>query len=127
MAYRAIFNRETLQALNQPTINKIIDAQVATAWFGPGGHVVLYPVSQGQNYNMVLIRPDDLPEGVKTDAGVVEELKEIYKGWDPASVTPYIRPEIEANSISLDCLPLYHASKARSSGSFYITKSSKAG
>ncbi|KAJ5982627.1 hypothetical protein N7451_012727 [Penicillium sp. IBT 35674x] len=84
MAYRAIFNTETLQALNQPKINSIIDAQVATAWIGPGGHVVLYPVSQGQKYNMVLIRPDDMPEGVKIDAGVVDELKEAYKGWDPA-------------------------------------------
>ncbi|KAJ6005168.1 hypothetical protein N7451_003112 [Penicillium sp. IBT 35674x] len=84
MAYRAIFNTETLQALNQPKINSIIDAQVATAWFGPGGHVIMYPLSKDQKYNMVLIRPDDMPEGVKIDAGIVEELKEAYKGWDPA-------------------------------------------
>lgn len=127
MAYRAIFDTETLRALNQPEINSIIDAQVATAWIGPGGHVVLYPVSQGQKYNMVLVRPDDMPEGVKIDAGIVEELKEAFKGWDPASVTPYLRLGNEADGFLLDCLPLYHASRARSNGNFYIIKSSKAG
>jgi len=32
---------------------------------------------------MVLLVPDDMPAGAKTLAGNVEEMRALYKDWDP--------------------------------------------
>jgi salicylate hydroxylase len=34
-------------------------------------------------YNVVLLVPDDLPAGVSRQQGSVEEMKALFKGWDP--------------------------------------------
>jgi salicylate hydroxylase len=86
MAYRAIFDRQTLKGLNQPVLTEIINSEVGTAWMGPNGHVIIYPVRQGEQLNMVLIGPDVLPEGVKTGVGTLEDVKKAYDGWDSALV-----------------------------------------
>ena len=34
-------------------------------------------------YNIVLLVPDDLPEGVSRQPGSIEEMRALFKGWDP--------------------------------------------
>lgn len=34
-------------------------------------------------YNVVLLVPDDLPEGVSRQPGNVEEMKALFADWDP--------------------------------------------
>jgi salicylate hydroxylase len=34
-------------------------------------------------YNIVLLVPDNLPPGVSKQSGSVEEMKELFVGWDP--------------------------------------------
>ncbi|PVH79627.1 putative salicylate hydroxylase [Cadophora sp. DSE1049] len=83
LAYRAIFSTEKLRALNDERINKLISQNVATVWLGPNKHCVLYPVRGGEEYNLVLLRPDNLPKGQTKVEGDLNEMKLTFEGWDP--------------------------------------------
>lgn len=52
-------------------------------WIGPGAHAVGYSLRGGNMYNIVLLVPDDLPVGVTRQPGSVEEMKALFKDWDP--------------------------------------------
>lgn len=52
-------------------------------WIGPESHAVFYPVRCGKEFNLVMARPDDLPPGVKTEEGNIQEMKAVFEGWDP--------------------------------------------
>jgi salicylate hydroxylase len=34
-------------------------------------------------YNLVLLCPDSLPMGVAKQAGSIDEMKQLFVGWDP--------------------------------------------
>lgn len=70
-------------------------------WAGPGSHAVVsssrprhkdgkgadfyqgYSLKGGDMYNLVLLCPDSLPAGVAKQAGSVDEMKQLFVGWDP--------------------------------------------
>ncbi|GIK00073.1 hypothetical protein Aspvir_004088 [Aspergillus viridinutans] len=83
LAYRATFSRAKLLALNDPEVKTLCEKQGVTAWLGPNKHAVFYPVRGGQEYNLVLLQPDDLPLGVRTTQGDVDEMRYGYREWDP--------------------------------------------
>ncbi|GAQ09511.1 3-hydroxybenzoate 6-hydroxylase [Aspergillus lentulus] len=83
LAYRATFSRAQLLALNDPEVKALCEKQGVTAWLGPKKHAVFYPVRGGQEYNLVLLQPDDLPPGVRTTLGDVDEMRYGYEEWDP--------------------------------------------
>lgn len=82
LAYRGTFTREKLEALNDPRINELCSRKEVTVWFGPRGHAVFYPLKSATEFNLVLIRPDDLPENVKTLPGDIDEMRANFHGWD---------------------------------------------
>ncbi|KAF2478268.1 putative salicylate hydroxylase [Lindgomyces ingoldianus] len=82
LAYRGTFSREALTSLNDPSINHLIEQPVCTLWLGGSSHAVFYPLRNGQEFNLVLITPDDLPANVRTQPGDVQQIREIFKGWD---------------------------------------------
>jgi len=42
-----------------------------------------YSLKGGDMYNLVLLCPDSLPMGVAKQAGSIDEMKELFVGWDP--------------------------------------------
>lgn len=56
---------------------------------GPNKHSVFYPLRGGSEYNLVLIRPDNLPPGTNKVQGEIGEMRETFKGWD-SSLTKII-------------------------------------
>jgi salicylate hydroxylase len=44
---------------------------------------VNYVLRGGKLFNMVLLVPDDMPAGANTLSGNVEEMRALYKDWDP--------------------------------------------
>jgi salicylate hydroxylase len=45
---------------------------------------VNYVLKGGKQFNMVLLVPDDIPDGGATTVeGNVEEMRALYKDWDP--------------------------------------------
>ncbi|KAH8913104.1 FAD/NAD(P)-binding domain-containing protein [Coniochaeta sp. PMI_546] len=83
LAYRGTFSREQLHSLENERINKIMEQSNIQVWLGPGRHAVFYPLRNHTEYNLVLLVADDLPEGMRTSPGSVQEMASHFKGWDP--------------------------------------------
>lgn len=84
LAYRGTFSRQQLEALNDSTVNELINGNTQHLWMGPEKHCSFYPLRNGNEFNLVLLRPDDLPVGARTVAGEVSEMRETFDNWDPA-------------------------------------------
>ncbi|TEA18536.1 FAD-dependent monooxygenase OpS4 [Colletotrichum sidae] len=87
LAYRATFGLEYLQQLRDPRVDELCSRKQVTAWIGPQRHTVLYPVKGGKEFNLVLIRPDNMPPGVKRAEGDIGEMRESFVGWDETWVS----------------------------------------
>lgn len=83
LAYRGTFSRKQLEALDDPQVNMLINENKQHLWMGPDKHCSFYPVRNGNEYNLVLLCPDNLPVSVRTAAGEVSEMQEMFADWDP--------------------------------------------
>lgn len=81
LAYRVVLGVE--QAAGDPELARWIAHPTVHFWAGPGAHAVGYSMRAGRLYNVVLLVPDDLPEGVSRQPGSVEEMKALFADWDP--------------------------------------------
>jgi salicylate hydroxylase len=82
LAYRGIFSLAQLQGLNEPRLDELLSKKVMTTWLGPNKHAVFYPVRGGKEFNLVLLRPDNLPSGVRQANADLEEMRVSFNGWD---------------------------------------------
>lgn len=82
LAYRGTFTKAQLEAIGDPQIMELCSKKLATAWLGPSKHAVFYPLKGGQQFNLVLLRPDDLPTGTRQIQGEVDEMRATFEGWD---------------------------------------------
>lgn len=80
LAYRLVL---TLDQIQDPDLREWVSNPTCNLWLGPKSHVVGYSLRGGTEFNLVLITPDDLPSGVSKQAGSVEEMKALFKNWDP--------------------------------------------
>ncbi|PNS16042.1 Phytoene desaturase [Sphaceloma murrayae] len=84
VAYRAVIPKEKLEALDGNVFGKLT-AGGATMWIwmGPGKHATAYQVRNGSVFNLVVLGPDDLPEGVSKAHAAREQMELACEGWDP--------------------------------------------
>jgi len=80
LAYRIVLQ---LDELDDPELRDWVANPKVHFWIGPGAHSVGYSLRAGQIYNIVLLCPDDLPKGVSRQAASLDEIKELFKDWDP--------------------------------------------
>ena len=52
-------------------------------WIGPASHAVGYSLRGGMEYNIVLMVPGDLPAGVVRQPASVEQMRMLFRDWDP--------------------------------------------
>ncbi|PIA95873.1 6-hydroxynicotinate 3-monooxygenase [Cercospora beticola] len=83
LAYRATFSRSQLEALNDPSVEEMCAEKRAVLWLGPDKHCIFYPIRAGSAFNLVLLRPDDLPTGTRTAEGDISEMRATFDDWDP--------------------------------------------
>lgn len=83
LAYRGTFSKKQLLELQDPRVEELCSRKVASLWMGPDRHAVFYPVKSGQEFNLVLLRPDNLPSNARTAEGSLEEMRASFEGWDP--------------------------------------------
>ncbi|RAH46603.1 FAD/NAD(P)-binding domain-containing protein [Aspergillus brunneoviolaceus CBS 621.78] len=83
LAYRAVIPRSELEALRDDRVEELCRRVAVTSYLGPGKHTIFYPVRGGREFNLVLLRPDDLPSGKRREEAGVQEMRESYAGWDP--------------------------------------------
>ncbi|KAF3808726.1 FAD-dependent monooxygenase OpS4 [Colletotrichum gloeosporioides] len=82
LAYRASFPAEQLKTLNDGAVDELCSRKQVTVWLGPQKHTVFYPVRGGKEFNLVLIRPDNMAPGERHIEGDVGEMRQSYEGWD---------------------------------------------
>ncbi|KIW96508.1 uncharacterized protein Z519_03577 [Cladophialophora bantiana CBS 173.52] len=82
LAYRATFSRQQLLELNDPRVEDLCTKKKVTIWMGPDRHCVFYPVRGGAEFNLVLLRPDNLPAGVRSVQADLDEMRMTFEGWD---------------------------------------------
>lgn len=80
LAFRIVLNLEQIQ---DEDLKRLVSEPQLHFWIGPKAHVVGYSVRSGTMYNLVLLTPDDLPPEVARQSGSTEEMKALFKGWDP--------------------------------------------
>jgi salicylate hydroxylase len=80
LAYRIVLD---LDQVRDPDLRLWISNPTVHFWIGPGAHAVGYSLRGGNMYNIVLLVPDTLPDGVSRQAGSVDEMKALFEGWDP--------------------------------------------
>ncbi|KAI1803010.1 putative salicylate hydroxylase [Daldinia bambusicola] len=83
LAYRGTFTRDQLKGVQNERMDKLLEQSSIQVWLGPGRHAVFYPLRNHTEYNLVLIAADDLPSGVRTSQGSVQEMAANFEGWDP--------------------------------------------
>lgn len=66
-----------------PDLAELTTVPMINYWLGPSAHAVCYLLKGGEVYNIVLICPDNLPEGVAQEAADLDELSAIFETWDP--------------------------------------------
>lgn len=82
MAYRATFTKEVLLAQADARVEELCSGSSATLWWGPDRHVVFYPIQGGEEFNLVLIRPDNIPPSLRVEQGDIEAMRLTFAGWD---------------------------------------------
>lgn len=83
LAYRIVINTEDMSGPDAPELKKFITDSTVNFWVGPNTHVVAYTMRAGSVYNIVLLCPNNLPEGISKTGGDLEEMRNLFQGWDP--------------------------------------------
>ncbi|KAL5114754.1 hypothetical protein ACEQ8H_007371 [Pleosporales sp. CAS-2024a] len=81
LAYRLLL--DTADMIKDPDLRGFVQNSQINYWIGPDQHAVNYVLRDGKFFNMVLLVPDDMPMGAKTLAGNVEEMRALFRDWDP--------------------------------------------
>lgn len=80
LAYRIVLDTSQIE---DERLREIVKMPACRFWIGPEAHVVAYCLRGGKMYNVVLLVPDDLEEGVARTQGDIGEMKRLFEGWDP--------------------------------------------
>jgi len=81
LAYRLLLS--TSKMMKDPELASLVTDPQVNYWLGPDMHAVNYVLKGGKLFNMFLLVPDDMPAGASTLEGNVEEMRALYKNWDP--------------------------------------------
>ncbi|KAF3000698.1 hypothetical protein E8E13_002413 [Curvularia kusanoi] len=80
LAYRIVLK---IDQIKSQKLRDMVQNFACRFWAGPDSHVVAYSMRGGKMYNVVLLVPDDLEEGVARTEGDLNEMRKFFKGWDP--------------------------------------------
>lgn len=81
LAYRIVLTLNQLD--DSPDLKAWVSNPQCHLWAGPNSHAVGYSLRKGEMFNLVLLVPDDLPADVSRQSGSVQEMRTLFKDWDP--------------------------------------------
>ena len=81
LAYRITVPASAMKA--DPLLANLASHPNINYWLGPSAHAVSYLLKGGDLYNIVLIRPDDLPEMINMAKADLQEMQDFFADWDP--------------------------------------------
>ncbi|EQB51127.1 FAD dependent oxidoreductase [Colletotrichum gloeosporioides Cg-14] len=85
LAYRLLISVDELSGPDEDELREFISRPALNFWIGPSSHVVGYSLREGTMFNLVFLRPDDLPDGVSRTGGTQAEISSALP-WDPLLV-----------------------------------------
>jgi salicylate hydroxylase len=84
-AYRIMLTREQIQ--HDPELLELIDKEAVTRWIGEKRHIIAYPVSSKQIYNLSTVQPDTNfavgPSATYTTKGSKPEMMSVFSDFCP--------------------------------------------
>jgi salicylate hydroxylase len=80
LAYRIVLRIEDIR---DEELRNFVTQPEVRFWAGPYAHAVAYSLRGGDEFNIVLLVPDDLDAEVRRQPGNVEEMRALFEGWDP--------------------------------------------
>ncbi|KAF2839104.1 FAD/NAD(P)-binding domain-containing protein [Patellaria atrata CBS 101060] len=84
-AYRIMLTREQMK--DDPYMLALLDANKVTRWVGPKRHIIAYPISSKQIYNISTVQPDDnfaaAPSATYTTKGSKSAMMEVFADFVP--------------------------------------------
>lgn len=84
-AYRIMLKREDMA--NDPELLELIDRESVTRWIGEKRHIIAYPVSSKQIYNLSTVQPDvnfaAAPSATYTTKGSKPQMLEVFGDFCP--------------------------------------------
>lgn len=84
-AYRIMLNREDMQ--NDPELLELINKESVTRWIGEKRHIIAYPVSNKNIYNLSTVQPDQnfaaAPSATYTTKGSKPQMMEVFGDFCP--------------------------------------------
>ncbi|CAH0041864.1 unnamed protein product [Clonostachys rhizophaga] len=80
-AYRAVISREAM--LKDPETAVLMDDVNCNCWIGEQGHIMAYPIDNGQAYNVVMPHPGKATLGKWNEPGDLNEMRQNYQTYDP--------------------------------------------
>lgn len=80
-AYRAIV--PTWKLLEDPDLRELVERPHMTGWMGPGRHVMGYCIRAKNEYNLVLLHPDDGSVESWSAEGSADKMRADFDGWEP--------------------------------------------
>jgi salicylate hydroxylase len=75
--------RERIEPHGYSYWTPFLQQNMSRNWWGPDSHAVFYPVRNKTVWNLVLLRPDDLPTDTMTSTADLAEMRRCFEGWDP--------------------------------------------
>ncbi|KAL2002286.1 hypothetical protein VTN02DRAFT_264 [Thermoascus thermophilus] len=77
-AYRVLLDLREIEL--EEDVQTMLDTKEVHYWMGPGCHAVCYLLRGGRYLNMVLLVPDDIPDGgARTVEGNVTEMRQLFE------------------------------------------------
>lgn len=84
-AYRIMLTRE--QMANDPELLELLDKEAVTRWIGEKRHIIAYPVSNKQIYNLSTVQPDTNfavgPSATYTTKGSKPQMLDVFSDFCP--------------------------------------------
>ncbi|EME39718.1 monooxygenase-like protein [Dothistroma septosporum NZE10] len=84
-AYRIMLTREQMK--DDPELLELIDGEMVTRWIGEKRHIIAYPVSSKQIYNLSTVQPDVNfaagPSATYTTRGSKPQMTEVFSDFCP--------------------------------------------
>ena len=80
IVYRLLFRKD---AIRDAELKQWVEKRMLNFWYGPDKHVVCYNLRGTELLNLGFVAPGHLPAGVSAQRGSAEDLKAVFKDWDP--------------------------------------------
>ncbi|KAH9207837.1 hypothetical protein DL95DRAFT_428931 [Leptodontidium sp. 2 PMI_412] len=84
LAYRVILQVDDIK---DDSLRTFFQTPRVALWARPDCHAICYPLKGNSFLNIVLLVPDNLPDGVMRESGDLSEMQTVFKDWDPRLLT----------------------------------------